>query len=328
MNFAITLPVAALALTIEAIAGYPTTIFRAIRHPVMWVGALIAGLDTWLNDPALSFGKRQRRGIVAVIAIVLAAGVPAMLAQIALIVLLPRLVALAALAFVASSLLAGRSLAEHVRAVAEGLRAGGVEGGRAAVAHIVGRDPASLDEAGVARAAIESLAENFSDAVVAPALWCALLGLPGIAIYKAMNTADSMVGHRTKRHEAFGWAAARLDDGLNLPASRLAAVWIVIAAVLHPHASGSAALRVLRHDARRHRSPNAGWPEAAIAGALGLRLAGPRVYGAIRVDDAWMGDGRAQADAADIVKALALFRLASLLQIGVVWLFAIFILPG
>jgi adenosylcobinamide-phosphate synthase len=187
------------------------------------------------------------------------------------------------------------------------------------VSHIVGRNPATLDEAGVVRAAIESLAENFSDGVVAPALWCALLGLPGIAGYKAVNTADSMIGHRTPRHAAFGWAAARLDDMVNLPASRLAAFWLVFAALLHPNANAGAALRAVWRDAGKHRSPNAGWPEAAMAGALGLRLAGPRVYGTTQVEDAWMGDGRAAATPADLRRALGLYRLACCIQLAAVF---------
>jgi adenosylcobinamide-phosphate synthase len=210
-------------------------------------------------------------------------------------------------AVLATSLLAQRSLAEHVRAVDVGLTKSLAEG-RQAVAQIVGRDPESLDAAGVARAAIESLAENFSDGVVAPAFWLAVGGLPGIVLYKTINTADSMIGHRTPRHEAFGWASARLDDLVNLPASRLAAL-ILIATRLEEPAAWKAAMRAVRRDARRHRSPNAGWPEAAMAGALGLCLAGPRHYGGQRVEDAWMGEeGRAEATAADIGAALTLFH--------------------
>jgi adenosylcobinamide-phosphate synthase len=209
-------------------------------------------------------------------------------------------------------------LFQHVRAVADGLEQGGLEAGRRAVAMIVGRDTEILDEAGVVRAATESLAENFSDGVVAPAVWCALGGLPGMVFYKAVNTADSMVGHRSARHAAFGWAAARLDDVVNLPASRLAALWIVLAAGITPGADAAAAMRAVWRDARHHRSPNAGWPEAAMAGALGLRLAGPRVYGARMVEDGWMGDGRADANPADLRRALALYRAACGLQLAVV----------
>ena len=167
-----------------------------------------------------------------------------------------------------------------------------------------------------ARAAIESLAENFSDGIGAPAVWCAFLGLPGAVAYKAVNTADSMIGHRSERYRQFGRFAARLDDLVNLPASRLSAVWFVLAAITMPGASPAARPRAVRRDARRHRSPNAGWPEAAMAGALGLRLGGPRQYAEHYVDDPWMGDGRAAATADDIGRALGLYRRACAIQIA------------
>ena len=290
---------AAAALLTEAAFGYPDALLRRVGHPVIWAGAAIAWLDRTLNR-----GRAVRlRGVAAVLLLLALSGGSAWAVQAAALRWLPQPAALAILALLASSLLAQRSLWAHVRAVATGLACGLAEG-RVAVSHIVGRNPASLDAPGVARAAIESLAENFSDGIVAPALWCALLGLPGIAMYKAINTADSMIGHRTPRHERFGWAAARLDDLVNLPASRLAALLVA-------GASGSragAALRSVVRDAGKHRSPNAGWPEAAMAGGLGLRLAGPRVYGTMQVDDAWMGDGRAQAGAGDIGRALAIYR--------------------
>src|SRR5690606_13888364 len=225
--------------------------------------------------------------------------------------------------------LAQRSLAEHVEAVAEALETGGLEAGRAAVSRIVGRDPARLDEAGVSRAAIESLAENFSDGVVAPAFWMAVAGLPGAAVYKAANTADSMIGHRTKRHGAFGWAAARFDDLINLPASRLTALLVVCAACTLQGASPRRAMRAVWRDAGRHRSPNAGWPEAAMAGALGLALAGPRVYGGVAVEDAIMGEGgRREASSADIRRALQLYRTADVILMtlfGIVALIALWL---
>ena len=188
------------------------------------------------------------------------------------------------------------------------------DAGRAAVAKIAGRDVANLDEAALARAAIESLAENFSDGVAAPAFWLALGGLPGGACYKAINTADSMIGHRTPRHAAFGFAAAKLDDLVNFCPARLSVLWIMIAALLVPGASPRAAWRTTRHDARGHSSPNAGWPEAAFAGALGLRLGGPRVYAGVKVDDAWMGAGHAPSTQ-DIRRALKLYRVTC----GVHW---------
>jgi adenosylcobinamide-phosphate synthase len=225
----------------------------------------------------------------------------------------------------ASTLIAQRSLYDHVARVAAGLDESGVAAGREAVAHIVGRDTGSLDEAGVARAAIESLAENFSDGVVAPAFWMALLGLPGGAVYKMINTADSMIGHRTVRLAEFGWASARLDDLVNLPASRLTALLIIAAAATSKDASATEAWRTVWRDAHRHRSPNAGYPEAAMAGALGLSLAGPRVYGGLRVEDAMMGNGRRDAAAADIRAALALYLRADAVLIVLVALVALFV---
>jgi adenosylcobinamide-phosphate synthase len=233
-----------------------------------------------------------------------------------------------ATALLASTLIAQRSLHRHVANVAVALETADLSTGRAAVSHIVGRDTATLDQAGVARAAIESLAENFSDAVVAPLLWLAIAGLPGGALYKAINTADSMIGHRTPRYAAFGWAAARLDDLVNLPASRLAALLVIAAAALRKDASAAGAWRAVWRDASRHRSPNAGYPEAAMAGALGLSLAGPRVYDGVRIDDAMMGDGRRDVSAADIRRALALYRTADAILMALLAVAAaILILP-
>ena len=279
---------------------------------MVWFGALIAALERRLNDLSLNFATRRRRGVLGLGLLLLAVVLPAAALQ---LVLLSQAWGVALLALLAASLPAQRSLYDHVRAVADALDSGGLAAGRQAVSRIVGRDPESLDEAGVVRAATESLAENFSDGVVAPAVWGALGGLAGMAFYKAVNTADSMVGHRSARYEAYGWASARLDDWVNLPASRLAALWLWLAALLLPGADARGAWRAVWRDARRHRSPNAGWPEAAMAGALGLRLAGPRVYGAVRVEDGWMGDGRAEAGVADLRRALRLYGVACLLQL-------------
>jgi adenosylcobinamide-phosphate synthase len=228
-----------------------------------------------------------------------------------------------ATAILASSLLAQRSLSDHVAAVADALDRGGIVAGRKAVSMIVGRDPDKLDEAAVGRAAIESLAENFSDGIVAPAFWLAIGGLGGGAAYKAVNTADSMIGHRTPRHGAFGWAAARFDDLVNLPASRLSALLIVAAAALMPGANPAAAWRAVRRDARKHRSPNAGWAEAAVAGGLGVALAGPRAYGGVMGDFAYMGEGgRREVTSADIRRALRLYWTADLLLVALMGLIA------
>jgi adenosylcobinamide-phosphate synthase len=301
--------VLAVALATEGVVGYPDALFRTIRHPVVWIGALIGWLDRTLNRDTLSPALRRGNGALALALVLAASAMPCALFQ--SVAGWPGAVFGGLLA---SSLIAQRSLFVHVAAVAGGLEKQGLDGGRRAVAMIVGRNPRTLDEAGVSRAAIESLAENFSDGVVAPAFWCGLLGLPGIAAYKAVNTADSMIGHRTPRHAAFGWAAARLDDIVNLPASRLAAFWLIAAAALTRDADPKAAARAVWRDAGKHRSPNAGWPEAAMAGALGLRLAGPRIYGTTLVRDSWMGDGRPDAGASDIRRALALYRRACWLQ--------------
>ncbi|WP_342108240.1 adenosylcobinamide-phosphate synthase CbiB [Methylobacterium sp. SI9] len=309
-----TLAVLALALGIEAAAGYPDALYRAAGHPVTWIGRLIATLERGLNRG--SARRRRLAGCLALALLLVAVGLPALILT-ALAGLAGPLPALALLGLACASLPAQRSLHDHVAAVERALRGGGLEAGRRAVAMIVGRDPERLDEPAVCRAAIESLAENFSDGIVAPAFWIGGLGLPGGALYKAINTADSMIGHRTPRYEAFGWAAARLDDGVNLPASRLAGLLIAGAALLRG-ADARGAFKAMARDAGHHRSPNAGWPESAMAGALGLKLAGPRVYDGTLVPDAHMGDGRADATADDIARALVLYRTACWLQGGLV----------
>ncbi|KMO32112.1 adenosylcobinamide-phosphate synthase CbiB [Methylobacterium aquaticum] len=308
------LPVLVLALAIEAALGYPDRLYRLAGHPVTWIGALIAALDRRLNRETDPPGTRRLAGVLALLLVLAATGLAA--GSLALACgALGFLPGLALCAVLAASLPAQRSLHDHVARVAQDLDRDGLAGGRRAVAMIVGRNPETLDEAALCRAAIESLAENFSDGIVAPAFWLGAGGLAGGALYKAINTADSMIGHRTPRHDAFGWAAARLDDLVNLPASRLTAGLVILAAAFTPGADARGARHAVRRDAGRHRSPNAGWPEAAMAGALGLRLAGPRVYGTTRVEDAWMGSGRAEATADDIVRALALYRRAC----GLLW---------
>ncbi|MGN7295060.1 adenosylcobinamide-phosphate synthase CbiB [Rhizobium sp. SAFR-030] len=302
-----------LALLIERLVGYPQWLVARIGHPVMWIGALIDRLEKRFNDLSLSFGHRRRNGVIAFLILAAVTLIIALFVERSLL-WLPF--GLFVVAIVSSSLIAQKSLEAHVKAVAVGLETGGLDGGRKAVSMIVGRDPDQLDEAGVSRAAIESLAENFSDGITAPVVWLGLLGLPGAALYKATNTADSMIGHRNARYGAFGWAAARFDDLVNLPASRLTALLFIAAAAIVPGTSAKAAWAAVRRDARKHKSPNAGWPEAAMAGALGLALAGPRVYDGVLVDDHMMGEGgRREATADDIRRALALARVADLLLI-------------
>jgi adenosylcobinamide-phosphate synthase len=304
---------ALLAMVIELCAGYPQALLRAIGHPATWIGRLIGALDCLLNRDTADAYWRRGAGIVAILLLL---GIVGAIAFIVERELLRLPFGLIAVAVAAGTLIAQRSLHRHVADVADALERNGLTAGRVAVAKIVGRDTDALDAAGVARAAIESLAENFSDAVVAPVLWMAIAGLPGAALYKAINTADSMIGHRTPRYEAFGWAAARLDDLANLPASRLSALLLVAAAALNKTAT--AAWRAVVRDAASHRSPNAGYPEAAMAGALGLSLAGPRVYGGVTIDDATMGNGRRDATAADIRRALILYRYADAILIALI----------
>ena len=301
------------AMLVELAAGYPLRLYRAVGHPVSWIGNLITLLDDRLNGATAAPQMRRRNGIAALLVLLAIVGVIAFITEYVLLrVPLGGLVA----ALVASTFVAQRSLYQHVTDVADALENGGVAEGRVAVAHIVGRDTETLDRAGIARAAIESLAENFSDGIVAPVMWMVIGGLPGAALYKAINTADSMIGHRTPRYAEFGWAAARLDDLVNLPASRLCALLLVAAAAFRKRASAGRAWRAVRRDAARHRSPNAGYPEAAMAGALGLSLAGPRTYGGVVVDDAVMGDGRREAGVTDIRRALSLYRRADAILIA------------
>ena len=311
-----------LALLFEAKLGYPERVARAIGHPVMWMGALVGALDRRLNRGDAQPLRRKAAGVLALLVLIVVVGGVAYLIQHWLL-LVP--LGMIPLAIIASTLLAQRSLHAHVERVALALEDEGIEAARARVSEIVGRDTAALDEAGVARAAIESLAENFSDGVVAPSLWMVVGGLPGAAIYKAINTTDSMIGHHSERYEQFGWASARLDDLVNLPASRLSALLLIAAAYVTPGASASEAFGTVLRDASRHRSPNAGYPEAAMAGALGLALVGPRSYGGKPADGTWIGDGRYGATAEDIRAALTLYRRADMVLIGVVALFAMLI---
>ena len=306
------------ALLIDAAAGDPPWLYRRVPHPVAMLGKLVEIAERVLYVP--SPRRRSVAGGAATVVAVVGAGTAAGWAIDRFLVerwthgwMLE--------AVVASTLLAFRGLHDHAGAVAGGLERS-LDAGREAVSHIVGRDPASLDEAGVARGAIESIAENFSDGVVAPLFWYALAGLPGLVAYKAVNTLDSMIGHRTERYRHFGGPAARLDDLVNRIPARLAGLYFVAAAFLLPGANGAGAWRVMIRDARKHRSPNAGWQEAAVAGALDIAIAGPRRYPHETVDDAWMGDGRSRLGADDIRRSLHLYITAGTLvalTLAVLW---------
>jgi len=303
------------AFALDMIVGDLPGVFRFVPHPVVLVGRAVTWFDERLNRERRGDGTRRVRGILTAVLLVLAAvSVGFALALVLRAVRYGWLIE----ALLVAILLAQRSLFEHVAAVGDALGRGGIVGGREAVRHIVGRDPQSLDEYGVARAAIESLAENFSDGVVGPAFWYALFGLPGLFAYKTANTLDSMIGHKTPRYLQFGWAAARLDDLMNLVPARLSGMLLAAAALIAPEARMAPAFRIMLRDARKHRSPNAGWPEAATAGALDLALAGPRQYHGQVVNDAWLGDGRARATIGDITRALRLYMIACVMQASLV----------
>jgi adenosylcobinamide-phosphate synthase len=300
-----------LALLLERVLGYPGWLYRAVGHPVVWIGALISWLELRLN----SGPTRRLRGVLLLVLVlftVLAAGL--------LVIAVTRRIPLGWVveALLASTLLAQRELGRAVKAVADGLNLS-LDSGRRAVSHIVGRDPDVLDEPGVARAAVESLAESTSDGVVAPLFWLLIGGLPGILVYKAANTADSMIGHKNERYLEFGWASARLDDVLNWIPARLTALLVAGAAFLVRRADPEHAWSMALRDARKHDSPNAGWPEAAFAGALGFRLGGLRTYEGEVHDLPAFGDGRAELGAGDILRALELYWMAmNLLLVGMV----------
>jgi adenosylcobinamide-phosphate synthase len=292
------------AMAIDAVLGWPGALFARIGHPVSWLGGLIGALDARWNRPTDTSAMRRLAGAATALSVVaLAAGIGWVVQAV-----VPsdwRGVVLSGV--LAWPLVALRSLYDHVAAVRDPLGAGDIDGAREAVSMIVGRDSARLDEAGIARAAIESLSENTSDGVVAPLFWGALFGLPGIAGYKAINTLDSMIGHRNERHEAFGWAAARIDDVANFIPARLTGL---LFALTGPKLRDG--LICMVRDARHHRSPNAGWPEAAMAGGLGVRLCGPRSYHGEPADELWLnGDARDPA-AADISRALDAYVRAML----------------
>lgn len=301
-------PVALLALALDAVVGWPAALYRRVGHPVGSFAQLIDHCAARWNDPARSALARKMGGIATLLLLLSVAGGGGWLVQYLLRLWSPQPWSWMLIGLLAYPALALRSLYSHVRAVHRALAADDLSAAREAVGMIVGRDTQSLDESGVTRAAIESLAESFCDGVVAPFFWLLLLGLPGVWAYKAVNTADSMIGHREAPWGPFGWAAARTDDLMNLIPARLAGCLLCLA--------GGGGWRVMWRDARNHASPNAGWPEAAMAGALDLRLGGPRVYGATRIEDVWLGPGRTAATPGDIGRALVLYRRACALLIA------------
>lgn len=296
MNFAAMM---AVAIAIDLALGWPDWLYKRIGHPVTWIGALIARLEKGWNFKGR---LRRLRGVLVALAVIGTTVVIASAVQLWLPAGWPGVLIGGILAW---PFVALRSMHDHVAAVAKPLIAGDLPGARQAVSMIVGRDPSQLDQPGVARAALESLAENSSDGIVAPLFWGCVAGLPGIAGYKAINTLDSMIGHRTDRYEEFGWASARIDDLVNLIPARLTGLFFVLAAPCRGRA-----LAVMQSDARSHRSPNAGWPEAAMAGALAIRLSGPRIYADRVAEEPWLNGTAPDPTPADLARGLALYRRA------------------
>lgn len=277
----------AIAMMLDALFGEPDVLWRRLPHPAILMGRAVGWFDKKLN----SGGMRREKGVVAIgglsgMALLLGGALSG----------LPLIVQ----AIIAAVLLAQKSLAQHVQAVADALRLS-TQDGRIMVARIVSRDTSEMTPPDIARAAIESAAENLSDGVIAPAFWCLVAGLPGLILYKVVNTADSMIGYRTPRHEAFGWAAARLDDVMNVIPARLTALMLALAG------GGGVTVTDVRGDARQHKSVNAGWPEAVMARVLGIALAGPRQYHGEMRELPWVNSaGRRTAGPDDVDRSVTM----------------------
>ncbi|WP_424927574.1 adenosylcobinamide-phosphate synthase CbiB [Amaricoccus tamworthensis] len=288
------------ALVVDAAFGWPDRVYRRIGHPVTWIGRMIGQLEAWLGAEDQDDAARFRAGTATAVIVI---GVVVVVAVMVAATLPGGVLGMVIGGILAAPLVAARSLHDHVGDVEAPLSAGDVDGARQEVAKIVGRDPSRLDEAGIARAALESLAENTSDGVTAPLFWGLLFGLPGIAGYKAVNTLDSMIGYRNARYEWFGKFAARFDDVVNYVPARLTGLVFCLVS-----GRPGQAFAVMRRDAGAHRSPNAGWPEAAMAAGLGVRLSGPRVYGDRVSDEPWVNAGARDPEARDLAEGLGLYR--------------------
>ncbi|MEJ2408159.1 MAG: adenosylcobinamide-phosphate synthase CbiB [Novosphingobium sp.] len=300
-------PVALCALVLDSALGWPDWLYRRIGHPVGTFARIIATCETRWNRPIHAACRRRRSGVATMALLILVSGGTAFAVE-HMIRALAGPWAWIPLAFMAWPALAQRSLYDHYIPVAKALGSNDLPAARKAVGMIVGRDTAALDRPGVARAAIESLAESFCDGVIAPLFWLLVLGLPGIWLYKAVNTADSLIGHPEEPLRDYGWAAARIDDAANFIPARLSGILICLAGM----GSGRNGWRILWRDHGRHASPNAGWPEAAMAGTLGIRLAGPVRYDGILSEKPWIGDGR-KVDFCAVEQARKIYLRACLL---------------
>ena len=291
-----------IALGLDACVGWPDSLYRCIGHPVSWLGRVITTCEHRLNTAQATDRYRFWAGAC------LSLGLVGLVSGLGMIVehLLPDgWAGVVLVGILAWPLVAARSMYTHVAAVLSPMLAGDLTGARRAVSMIVGRDPDQLDQAGICRASLESLAENSSDGIVAPLFWGAVLGLPGIMAYKVINTLDSMIGHRNDRFEQFGKFAARLDDVVNLVPARLTGVLFAFVSA-HPWA----ALSCMMREAGFHRSPNAGWPETSLAAALKVRLSGPRAYGDGLSDEPWVNGAASDPSPDDLKRGLQLYLRA------------------
>jgi adenosylcobinamide-phosphate synthase len=303
-----------IALAIDAAIGWPDAVYRRIGHPVTWIGALISALEARLN---VDGAARKWNGVATFAIVVAAAALPAY----AITLALPQgWLGAVIIGILAWPLVAARSMYTHVAAVARPLQAGDLVSARHEVSMIVGRDPAQLGSEGVARAALESLAENTSDGIIAPLFWGVIFGLPGITAYKAINTLDSMIGHKSPRYRDFGWFSARTDDWVNLIPARLTGALFALASP-----ASRRAWAVMLADARTHRSPNAGWPEAALAGALNIRLSGPRIYENHIANEPWLNATAPDPSPAHITQGLRIYIRALAVMAGLLAALAVLV---
>ena len=302
-----------IALCLDRLIGWPEQFYRRLSHPVVGIGVLINTADQMLNRDSWPAAVRRAAGLFCLLVIITALY---LVCRLIVLGLPSGWAGIGLTAVLAWPFLAAKSLSDHVQAVAVPLQAGDLPAARQAVSMIVGRNSDQLDQPAIARAAVESLAENTSDGVTAPLFWGVLLGLPGLVVYKVINTADSMIGYRTKKHQAFGWAAARLDDLVNLIPARLTGLLYALLTQAPLHA-----LTVMVKDAPGHRSPNAGWPESAIASALGIRLSGPRLYGGVASSDPWLNEAGRDPGPQDITAALQLYS-------RLLWVVSLLLLSG
>ena len=302
-----------IALCLDRLIGWPDQLYRRLSHPVVGIGVLISTADQMLNRDSWPVAVRRAAGVFCLLVII--AGLY-LVCRLIVSGLPSGWVGIGLTAIIAWPFLAAKSLSDHVQAVAVPLQAGDLPAARQAVSMIVGRNSEQLDQPAIARAAVESLAENTSDGVTAPLFWGVLFGLPGLVVYKAINTADSMIGYRTEKHKAFGWAAARLDDLVNLVPARLTGLLYALLAQAPVHA-----LMVMMRDAPGHRSPNAGWPESAVASALDIRLSGPRLYDGLASSDLWLNEAGRDPGPQDIIEALQLYS-------RLLWVVSLLLLAG